>query len=135
MSSTTPTSEPFPSESACYPVPLGHVPYTPALPHAMGPLWDAPVEWWYYVGWAMDEAGAKRFTILLETLRISQDKPASVAILYGIGCASSEDISQSPVFVASTSFGLKTGDFPFPTSRSWSNECRNEHLVFCVNVL
>lgn len=127
---TSPATEPNPSQAACYPVPFGHVPYTPALPHAMGPLWEVPVEWWYYAGWAMDESGSKRFSILIETLRISQGKPASVAILYGIGSISPGNIIDD-AFLSHTSFGIGTGDFPFPTSTSWSLNAKTN--IFATN--
>ena len=38
-----------------HPVPFGHVPYSPALPGAMGPLWDFPAEWWYRGGSGIKE--------------------------------------------------------------------------------
>lgn len=51
-----------PISSISYPVPFGHVAYTPSLPGAMGPIWDFPTEWWYYVGWATDVTGTKQYT-------------------------------------------------------------------------
>ena len=96
-----------------YPVPFGHVPYTPALPGAMGPIWDVPLEWWYYGGWAADKTGSKQFTILMQTIR--EEKPAA-AILYGIGMTTPDGAEQQ--FTTNTAVGL--GEFPPPTSNSWS---------------
>lgn len=107
----------LPSESACYPVPFGHVGYTLALPSAMGPLWEFPIEWWYYAGWATDLSGSKKFTILLETMRLNQNTKETLAcILYGIG--SFPPGSMNPPFITNWSAGV--GKFPSPTSTSWS---------------
>ena len=98
----------------CYPVPFGHIPYTPSLPDAMGPLWDFPIEWWYYAGWATDETGNKKFTVLLEILRctlLSDKTLTGAAILYGIG-------TDSASFVTNSVMG--NGDFPPATSTAWS---------------
>lgn len=70
-----------------YPVPFGHVPYSPALPDAMGPLWSFPIEWWYYGGWAHDQSGSKNFSILVETIRyqrIPNSTAGGGAILMGL---------------------------------------------------
>ena len=105
-----------------YPVPFGHVPYTPALPGAMGPLLDFPTEWWYYVGWAhdtqTDKSKSKHFTILVETLRITPGWPlaASTVILYGIGTPSNHHPISSQ-----WSAGLWISPTP-ATSTSWSLE-------------
>lgn len=106
-------SQPSEPDTACYPVPFGHVPYTPALPGAMGPLWDFPIEWWYYGGWATGLTETKKFTILMQTIRISPDPTnTSAAILYGIG-------TETPgSFVTHSGYG--SGQFPPPTSTSWS---------------
>lgn len=101
--------------SACYPVPFGHIPYTPALPGAMGPLWNFPIEWWYYGGWAWgtDTTGTPRaFTILMQTIRLSQDtQNTAAAILYGIG-------SETSNFFTNSVYGI--GNFPYASSTSWS---------------
>lgn len=100
-----------------YPVPFGHVPYTPALPGAMGPLWGFPVEWWYYGGWASDETGSQQFTIMMDACRLSQNQSLTIAgLLYGIGSASSES-TDCKFF---SNFGGGFGKFPLPTSTSWS---------------
>ena len=106
-----------PNQSECYPVPFGHVSYTPALPGAMGPLWQFPIEWWYYGGWATDLTGFKQFTILLQTLRLNQNTTqTSAGILYGIGSTTSG--SAQLQFATTCAAGF--GEFPTPTSTSWS---------------
>lgn len=99
-----------PSEVS-YPVPFGHVPYTPSLPGAMGPIWDVPTEWWYYVGWATD--GTKQYTILMETLRFGE----IAALLYGIGIDTG-GIDRAGFFATQCAIG--SGKFPIPTPNSWS---------------
>ena len=102
-----------------YPVPFGHVPYTPALPGAMGPLWSFPIEWWYYAGWAHDQTGSKNFSILVMIIRyghISNSITGGGAILYGIGTSAAG--SNQAHFESQWSIGL--GSFPSPTSASWS---------------
>ena len=91
-----------------YLVPFGHVPYCPSLPGAMGPLWEFPIEWWYYVGWAQsDVPNSKPFTILIELLR---DTIFSV-LLYGIGNSTEKFVTNSHIV---------EGQYPTPTSTSWS---------------
>lgn len=110
-----------------YMVPFGHVPYSPALPGAMGPLWDFPKEWWYYVGWAHDQSKSKHFTILVETLRITYGQLTASAIVYGIGTPSNQQFSSlwsagfgfSPTPEPGKNIGLV---IPPPTSTSWSLE-------------
>ena len=99
--------------STSYPVPFGHVAYTPSLPGAMGPLWNFPLEWWYYAGWATDVTGKKQYTILMETFR--HQKGAS--LLYGIGFHQAG--SQEQPF-ATNYVPIGIGNFPTPTSSSWS---------------
>lgn len=118
------TQEPTRSETnvvspLSYPVPFGHVPYTPALPGAMGPLWSFPIEWWYYAGWAHDQSGSKTFSILVQIIRYG---PGG-AILYGIGTTSDAGSNQPP-FESQWSGGL--GSFPSPTSASWSIETKTD---------
>ena len=94
-----------------YLVPYGHVPYSPSLPTAMGPLWDFPIEWWYYVGWAhhSDHPGSEQFTIFITLTRKEGSK---ADILYGIGDHSNKKFHANTIST--------TGDFPPPTSTSWS---------------
>lgn len=102
-----------------YPVPFGHVPYSPALPGAMGPLWSFPIEWWYYGGWAHDQSGSKNFSILVETiryLRIPNSTNGGGAILHP---------SNQTQYESHWSIGL--GSFPPPTSASWSIETKTEN--------
>lgn len=98
-------------------VPFGHVPYTPALPGTMGPLWDFPLEWWYYGGWASDLTGSKQFTLMMCTTRQPQNQSSSAgSILYGIG---SVGIGLARYkFTSSSAQGY--GKFPSPTSTSWA---------------
>ena len=105
-------SEPISSTS--YPVPFGHVAYTPSLPGAMGPIWDFPLEWWYYAGWATDVTGTKHYTILMQTVRVEKN----AALLYGIGFhqVGSQDQLFATNFVLG---GPDSGGFPTPTSKSW----------------
>ena len=104
--------------SITYPVPFGHVAYTPSLPGAMGPIMDFDIEWWYYVGWATDVTGTKQYTILLQTVRNSWPTPdRNAALLYGIGfdrVGSQHDQR----FITNSVHG--SGKFPTPTSTSWS---------------
>jgi len=109
-----------------YPVPVGHLPYIPALLGAMGPLWNFPVEWWYYVGWAHDLSGSKHFTILVETLRLRHwpgEQTSAGVILYGIGITPNKRISSQ----CSVGYGFSAvpGEnsglvIPPPTPTSWS---------------
>lgn len=124
----------------CHPVPFGHLSYTPALPAAMGPLWDFPIEWWYYVGWAVgstDDQNSKemKFTILLETFRLSQDRDSTLACaLYGIGHVPvskeqhqlKEDQSKEEQYITHWTPG--SGEFPTPSSTAWSMAFKNELL-------
>ena len=98
-----------------YPVPFGHVPYTPSLPGAMGPLWDFPAEWWFYAGWATD-AEKNRYTILAQTLRFRNIG----AILYGVGIDRQDGGSESQRFLTNSAYGSEK--FPIPTSKSWQTE-------------
>ena len=111
----SPQSEPG---EITFPVPFGHVPYSPALPGVMGPLWDFPIEWWYYVGWATDKTGSKQFTLLLKTFRVSaQEDGVTVAgLLYGIGVHSPDSGENS----FTTHWAPGVGRFPAPTPTSWS---------------
>lgn len=140
MGCTTSQEERAPEQVACietnvgsplsYPVPFGHVPYNPALPGAMGPLWDFSTEWWYYAGWAHDRLKSKHFTILVETLRGTPEATASheltlSVVFYGIGTSSQEEISTSWSVGGgfSPTPGAKAGlVIPPPTSNSWSLE-------------
>lgn len=111
-------------EPEIYPVPFGHVPYAPVLPGVMGPLWNFPMEWWFYGGWASDSTKSKQFTILLYSLRVTLDG----GILYGIGVHEKPPDPDTPdTFITKTddTFITKTdrlalGKFPAPTSSSWS---------------
>ena len=120
-----------------YPVPFGHLPYTPALPGAMGPLWDFPMEWWYYAGWAHDKSKSKQFTILIQAIRMTHGQPREQntlsGILYGIGASASSP--KQPNFTAqwglgngfSTTPGNNTGlVIPPPTATSWSLEAHTD---------
>ena len=98
-----------------YPVPFGHVPYTPSLPGAMGPIWEFPAEWWFYAGWATD-AEKNRYTILAQTLRFRNIG----AILYGVGIDRQDGGSESQRFLTNSAYG--SGKFPIPTSKSWQTE-------------
>ena len=138
MGCTTSTEEHASKVVACsktnasplsYPVPFGHLPYIPALPGAMGPLWNFPVEWWYYGGWAHDLSGSKHFTILVETLRLTplpgeQLRWASVGVIpYGIGTTPNKQISSQ--CSAGLGFSAVPGEnsglvIPPPTPTSWS---------------
>ena len=128
------TQEPTCSETnvvspLSYPVPFGHVPYTPALPGAMGPLWSFPIEWWYYAGWAHDQSGSKTFSILVQIIRYG---PGG-AILYGIGTTSDAGSNQPP-FESQWSGGL--GSFPSPTSASWSIETKtNKQMTMTCTLM
>ncbi len=95
------------------PLPLGHVPYTPSLPGAMGSLENFPFQWWYYGGWAKDATGRKEFSILLFSLKVLIDG----GILFGIGMKDSD--SPDTTYVSKTN-ELGFGEFPAPTSTSWS---------------
>ena len=96
------------SGKTAHAVPFGYVPYTLSLPSAMGPLWDFPIEWWFYAGWATDERKTKKFTILAQTLRAEN----IYSILYGIG-------SDDGTFVTSMASPL-CGNLPSPTDQRWS---------------
>ena len=117
-----------------HPVPFGHVPYSPALPGAMGPLWDFPAEWWFYVGWAHDQSMSKHFTILIETLRFSlpEDPEATASVVfYGIGSPSCEHFSSQWSIGAgfSSVSGKNVGlVIPPPTSKSWSLEANTSTM-------
>ena len=113
-----PTAE---TSRVSYPVPFGHVSYTPSLPGAMGPIWDFPTEWWYYAGWATDATGTKQYTILLETLR----SQGTTALLYGIGINRAG--SQHQDFT--TNWALGSGTFPTPTSTSWSTSLQTSFPI------
>lgn len=82
----------------------------------MGPLWGYPVEWWYYGGWAFDETGTKKFTILLQTVRTGSPL---ATMLFGIGY---ED-TQNTKFITNVVEG--TGEFPNATSSTWSTNFSN----------
>ena len=100
-----------------YAVPFGHVPYTPALPGAMGPLYDFEAEWWYYAGWASNSDEMKKFTILVETLRT----PIGCSILYGIGSTDVVDSDKQEHLFQTKWIDVKSaGDFPVPTATRWS---------------
>ena len=119
---TTPAVEPISSTS--YPVPFGHVAYTPSLPGAMGPILDFPVEWWYYAGWATDVTGKKQYTILLQTVRIQPHLAGdsyAAALLYGIGYH--QVGSEDELFATNHYSG--SGEFPTPSSSSWSTSFQN----------
>ena len=107
--------------AVCFPVPFGHVSYTPALPGILGPLTDLPTGWWYYAGWAADKLGNTQFTIHTQIIRVGKDPidPAvtTASILYGIGIKTPD----SDCFVTQLIPGI--GDFPSPTSSSWSISC------------
>ncbi len=97
------------------PLPLGHVPYTPSLPAAMGSLENFPFQWWYYGGWAKDTTGKKEFSILLFSLKVLIDS----GIVFGIGMKDSD--STDTTYKSKTKqFGF--GEFPAPTSTSWSTK-------------
>ena len=101
------------SPSTCFPVPFGHIPYTPSLPDAMGPLWDYPIEWWYYGGWATDVTGSKKFTVLLQIVRLHDTLLEEFALsdmLVGIGYRDK--------FISNQRTGI--GKFPKATSSDWS---------------
>ena len=121
---TTPAVEPISSTS--YPVPFGHVAYTPSLPGAMGPILDFPVEWWYYVGWATDVSGKKQYTILMETFRAQPHLAGdyAAALLYGIGFH--QVGSEDQLF--ETKYYLGSGKFPTPSSSSWSTSFQSLSL-------
>lgn len=100
-----------------YPIPFGHVAYTPSLPGAMGPIWDFPLEWWYYAGWATDVTGTKQYTIFMDTVRVDSVREGTgTHLLYGIGFH--QVGSQDRPFVTNRVVG--SGNFPTPTSSSWS---------------
>lgn len=124
QSSNQPSQPQSRPKIACYPVPFGHVPYTPALPGAMGPLLDFPLEWWYYGGWAEDETGTK-FTILTLTMRIG----TTAAILYGIG--NKENNADS--FFTSQYYVELNGEFPPPTASSWSVTTSSQTNLLAMN--
>ena len=109
-----------PISSTSYPVPFGHVAYTPSLPGAMGPIWDFPLEWWYYAGWATDVTGTKQYTILMQTVRANKLQSLlpgiNAVLLYGIGFHQVGSPGQS----FATNFVPGSGTFPPPTSSSWS---------------
>ena len=97
-----------------YPVPFGHVSYTPSLPGAMGPILDFPIEWWFYAEWATDVTDTKQYTILLQTVRVERaGNAATAALLYGIGISGSQQ-------QFTTNSALGSGKFPTPTSTFWS---------------
>ena len=122
--------------SRSYPVPFGHLPYTPALPGAMGPIWDFPMEWWYYAGWAHDQSKTKQFTILIQAIRVTNGQPRDQhtrsGIIYGIGASS----PNQPKFFAHWALGngfsptAVPGNIglviPPPTSTSWSLEAHTD---------
>ena len=96
----------LPPSPYSYPAPFGHLPYNPALPGAMGPLWSYPMEWWYYGGWAQsvlqpaNQPGPK-FTLFLQTIRITTDSThtsslTDAVIAYGVGMSASA--SSQPTF-------------------------------------
>ncbi len=110
-----------------HPVPFGHVPYTPALPGAMGPLWDWPTEWWYYCGWAHDKSNSKKFTVLIQAARVTisptERENTVSAVLYAIGTDPTKPISTqcSAGFGFSTTPGKTEGlIIPPTTATSWS---------------
>ena len=123
-STTTPAVVPISSTS--YPVPFGHVAYTPSLPGAMGPILDFPVEWWYYAGWATDVTGEKQYTILMQTVRAQPHIVGdyAAALLYGIGFH--QVGSEDQLF--ETKFHLGGGEFPTPSSSSWSTSFKSLSL-------
>ncbi len=97
------------------PLPLGHVPYSPSLPGAMGSLegFEFPFQWWYYGGWAKDTTGKKEFSILLFSLKVLIDG----GILFGIGMKDSSTSTPSTTYVSKTNeFGV--GEFPAPSCTS-----------------
>ena len=104
-------------------VPFGHVPYSPSLPRVMGALSHFPMDWWFYGGWASDEANSKQFTIVLW----SQRAVIEGGIFYGIGVKSSASTSDTAFFTNTDLVGV--GRFPTPTSTSWSTSIDAAHAT------
>ena len=112
-----------------YQVPFGHFPYSPSLPAAMGPIWDFPMEWRYYVGWAHDRSGSKHFTILVEILRSLLNDSHLAVILQGIGTPGPSNQNFS------SQLSVAEGTFPTPTSTSWSIDATSTFGMKMTSVL
>ena len=126
-----------------YPVPFGHVPYNPSLPGAMGPIWDFPIEWWYFGRLAQSSSGDEIFTLFFEIIRAtySSDMYTAAVITYGIGSQ-----SQSNYFSANSSFSegfspkrQNGGEhgliIPPTTSKSWYVEARTETMMMTCEMI
>lgn len=62
----------------------GHVPYFASLPFGIGPLFDFPVEWWYYAGYAKTENNTDVSILIMVTRFGTSDEVYSI-VEYGIG--------------------------------------------------
>ena len=102
------------------PVPYGHIPYHPSLPGALGPQWNFPVEWWYYVGWAqsvspIDNQPGPKFTIYLHVTRLSNDGEGrdgnttdpDILIVYGVGTRTNMSTQYYTNYSTATGFHSK----------------------------
>lgn len=104
--------------STTHPVPFGHVSYAPPLPDVMGPLWGYNCEWWYYIGWAIDDTKTKKFTIVLQLIRTG----TSAEMLFGVGY--DDSLNHTTKFITKQPISGK-GEYPDASSSSWSISFNN----------
>ena len=114
-------ASPGPHGPHSFSVPFGHINYTLSLPDVMGPLWNFPIEWWFYAGWAIgrnQDGRSQQVTMMFQSLRLD----LGGVILYGIGTITP---GVNPIPFTSPSAVEGFGTFPAPTSTSWEVSVNN----------